>query len=135
MTEEQLIAECLKFEGSFVDYPYGDFVTVIKNAQGKGFALIGVANEKDVVSIKKHCDPNTPIEDGDINIILKCSPDLIEVFRNQYNAVVPGYYTNKNHWNTVILGKDVPDAEILKMIALSFDLVTAKKNKGRQADE
>ncbi len=131
MTKEQLIAECLKFEGSYVDYPYGDFVTVIKNVTGKSFALIGVANEKDVISIKKNCDPTAPIEDGDINIILKCSPDLIEVFRNQYNAVVPGYYSNKNHWNTIILGKDVPDEEILKMIALSFDLVNTKKSRGQ----
>jgi predicted DNA-binding protein (MmcQ/YjbR family) len=127
MTRDQWVTECLKFEDSFVDYPYGDFVTVVKNAKGKSFALIGVANEKDVVSIKKNCDPFAPIEGGDINIILKCSPDLIEPLRRQYKAVVPGYYTNKNHWNTVIAGKDVPDEAIIKMIALSFELVSGKK--------
>jgi predicted DNA-binding protein (MmcQ/YjbR family) len=127
MTWEQLIQECLKFEGSFIDYPYGDFVTVIKTAAGKSFALIGVANGKDVVSIKKNCDPDTPVEIGDITVILKCSPDLTEVFRRRYKAVVPGYYTNKNHWNTVIAGKDVSDEDIVKMIALSFELVSGKK--------
>ena len=107
---------------SFVDYPYGADVEVIKNKKGKSFALIG---DVDVASMKKSCGADAPIEDGDIFITLKCPPELIFPFREQYAGCLPGYYSNKNHWNTIILGKDVPDTEILKMLAMSHDLVLA----------
>lgn len=36
----------------------------------------------------------------------------------------PGYHQNKEHWNTVILDGTVPEKEIKRMIAESYDLVT-----------
>ena len=129
MTQKELIEECLKMPDSYLDFPYGDLVAVIKNKAGKSFALVGVANEKDVVNFKKNCDPNVPVKDGDVNIGLKCIPDLALALREKYRAVIPGYYTNKTHWNTVILGYDVPIEEVIEMIALSYDLVTPKAKK------
>jgi len=58
---------------------------------------------------------------------LKCPPALIFVLRDKYKAVLPGYYSNKMHWNTIIHGKDVSDEEIKKMIQMSYDLVTPQK--------
>ncbi len=46
-------------------------------------------------------------------------------------AVIPGYHQNKEHWNTVILDGSVPVNEIKRMIAESYDLVTAKERKSR----
>jgi len=130
ITKEQLIKDCLSLgEECVADYPYGAFADVLKNKIGKSYAVIGTLNDKDIKSIKKNCCPNAPISDGDINITLKCSPDLIPIFREQYLAVIPGYYSNKNHWNTVILNKDVPYEEIIKMVQLSYDLVTPKNKK------
>ena len=123
MTKDELMQECLKMSGSFVDYPFDATTAVIKNAKGKMFAFLDfVSPEK----IKKNCCQDAPVADGDLFINLKCSSDLIEVFRGRYKAVLPGYYSNKNHWNTVIVDKDVPTDELLKMIRLSFDLVGKK---------
>ena len=127
ITKDQLIQDCLRLPDSYVDHPYGAFADVIKNKAGKSFAVIGMLTDKDIKSILKNCDENAPLSVGDINITLKCSPELIHAFREKYAAVIPGYYSNKNHWNTVILNKDVPYDEILKMIQLSYDLVTKKK--------
>ena len=124
MTKEQLMENVLQMPDSFVDHPYGPAVDVAKTKAGKSFALIGVLTAADIKSIRKNCDANAPAEEGDIFITLKCSPGLISSLRKDYRAVIPGYYSNKNHWNTIILGGDVPTEEIEKMIQLSFDLVT-----------
>ena len=129
MTKEQLIKDCLQLPDSYLDHPYGVFADVIKNKAGKSFAVIGKLTNKDIASIKKNCDENAPIVEGDINITLKCPPELIHPLREQYSALIPGYYSNRNHWNTIILNKDVPYEEILKMLQLSYDLVTPKPKK------
>ena len=123
MTKDELIQECLKMPDSFVDYPFGPTTAVIKNNKGKMFAFLDYAEPE---KIKKNCDENAPVEDGDIFINLKCGAELIEIFRAQYKAVLPGYYSSKNHWNTIIVDKDVPLEELKKMIRLSFDLVSKK---------
>ena len=129
MTKDELIAECLKMPDSYVDYPYGPGVEVIKNKAGKSFANIGNFTQKEVISVKKNCDPNAPVEEGDLNITLKCPPKLIHPFREKYAALIPGYYSNKNHWNTIIIGKDVPCDEVREMIRESYNLVTPMKKK------
>ncbi|MCL2375646.1 MAG: MmcQ/YjbR family DNA-binding protein [Firmicutes bacterium] len=130
MTKDKLIQDCLAIGAdSFLDHPYGAFADVIKNKAGKSFAVIGILTDKDIKSIKKNCDENAPANEGDINITLKCLPELIRPLREQYKALIPGYYSNRNHWNTVILNKDVPYKEILKMVQLSCDLVTSKSKK------
>ena len=47
-----------------------------------------------------------------------CSSDLI-----------PGWHHNKDHWNTIILDGTVPDPEIRRMIAESYDLLTDSPSK------
>ena len=126
-TKDDIIAECLKMEGSFVDYPFTPTTAVIKTAKGKMFAFTDLAPAD---KIKKNCGADAPVEDGDIFLNLKCSPDLIEIFRAQYKSVLPGYYSSKAHWNTIIVGKDVPHEELIKMIRLSFELVNGKKKQG-----
>jgi O-6-methylguanine DNA methyltransferase len=38
--------------------------------------------------------------------------------------VTPGWHQNKEHWNTIILDGTVPEEDIRRMIAESYDLVT-----------
>ena len=109
MTKEQLIEECLKMPESWVDHPYGEFVDVIKNKAGKSFAFVGTLGSADKNFIKKNSDAGAPVEEGDINITLKCPPTMIYSLRDKYEVVVPSYYSNKDHWNTIILNKDVSD--------------------------
>jgi predicted DNA-binding protein (MmcQ/YjbR family) len=36
---------------------------------------------------------------------------------------------NKQHWNTVTLGGDVPDEELQRQIGASYDLIKPKERK------
>ena len=54
-------------------------------------------------------------------------PQWRDFWREAYAAVIPGYHQNKEHWNTVILDGSIPDEEIRRMIAESYDLICGKK--------
>ena len=62
--------------------------------------------------------------DGCLNLNVKVDPEWREFWRNAYAAVVPGYHQNKEHWNTIILDGSIPDEDVRRMIAESYDLVT-----------
>lgn len=68
-------------------------------------------------------------KDGFINLNLKVDPDWRDLWRRAYASVIPAYHQNKEHWNTVILDDSIPDEEIKKMIALSYELVTDSPTK------
>ena len=63
-------------------------------------------------------------KDGFININVKVDPQWRDMWRIIYSSVIPGWHQNKMHWNTVILDGSVPDEDIRRMIAESYDLVT-----------
>lgn len=64
---------------------------------------------------------------GYLCINIKVDPEWRDLWRNQYASVLPGYHQNKEHWNTVILDGTVPEQEIRRMIAESYDLVIGKQ--------
>ena len=67
--------------------------------------------------------------DGHICLNVKVDPQWRDLWRNAYAAVIPGYHQNKEHWNTVILDGTIPDADVKRMIAESYDLVTDSPTK------
>lgn len=67
--------------------------------------------------------------DGQICLNVKVDPEWRDFWRNAYAAVIPGYHQNKEHWNTVILDGTVPDTDVKRMIAESYDLVTDSPSK------
>ena len=67
--------------------------------------------------------------DGCLNLNVKVDPEWREFWRNAYAAVVPGYHQNKEHWNTIILDGSIPEKDIRRMIAESYDLVTDSPSK------
>ena len=67
--------------------------------------------------------------DGHICLNVKVDPEWRDFWRNAYAAVIPGYHQNKEHWNTVILDGTVPDTDVKRMIAESYDLVTDSPSK------
>jgi len=67
--------------------------------------------------------------EGYININVKVSPEWRDFWRSTYDAVIPGWHQNKEHWNTIILDGTVPPDDIKRMIAESYDLVTDSPTK------
>ena len=62
--------------------------------------------------------------EGYINLNVKADPQWRDFWRSTYASVIPGWHQNKDHWNTIILDGTVPEQEIQRMIAESYDLVT-----------
>ena len=62
--------------------------------------------------------------EGHINLNVKVDLEKAYFWRQIYKAVIPGYHQNKDHWNTIILDGSIPDEDIKRMIAESYDLVS-----------
>ncbi len=67
--------------------------------------------------------------DGYIHLNVKVNPEWRDFWRSTFASVVPAYHQNKEHWNTVILDGTIPDADVKRMIAESYDLVTDSPSK------
>lgn len=66
---------------------------------------------------------------GFINLNVKADSEWRDFWRQTYTAVIPGWHQNKEHWNTVILDGSIPDKDVRRMIAESYDLVTVSPTK------
>lgn len=112
MTAKEIHDYLLGFENAWLDFPFGEDVSVYKvgrDDDGKGamFALIS-ENSKP------------------LRLSLKCDPQLAEKLRENYETVLPGYHLNKKHWNTIICTGQVPDDELKSLIIHSYNLVSSK---------
>ena len=108
VTSEDLRQHCLNQVGAVEEFPFGPEAQVYK-VMGRMFALLPV--------------------DEPLRISLKCDPTLAEILRESYPAVQPGYYLNKQHWNTVTVDGSIPDEEILDMMDDSYNLVVKKLSR------
>lgn len=68
---------------------------------------------------------------GQIWVNVKVDPEWRDFWRAAYPSVLPGYHQNKEHWNSIILDGTIPDDEIRRMVAESYDLVVGKNRKRR----
>ncbi len=67
-------------------------------------------------------------------ITLKGLPEENEILREMYPDVIPGYYANKVHWNSIYLKTEqLSDPEIKKLILQSYKLVYHKLTKKAKA--
>lgn len=68
-------------------------------------------------------------------ITLKNLPPINESLREEYPEVIlPGYYANKTHWNSFLLGSELLTDEMLaQMITTSYQLVYQKLTKKQKA--
>jgi predicted DNA-binding protein (MmcQ/YjbR family) len=103
MKAEILAAYLLKYPQTSEEQPFGPDADVYKVA-GKIFAILAPDDTPPAISLK--CDPVIALE-----------------LRHEYKSVVPGYHLNKDHWNTVTLDGSIPDSELKKMIAHSYEQV------------
>ena len=72
----------------------------------------------------------------DAIITLKNLPEKNEELREIYvGIVIPGYYTNKNHWNSIKLtSEELTDDVIKQLIEVSYQLVYQKLTKKQKAE-
>lgn len=112
MNIELLREYCIRKKSVTEEFPFDNDTLVFKVA-GKMFAL---------TSLEKATSVN-----------LKGAPEQNIEWRQQYNAVKPGYHMSKQHWNTVVFNEDLSDSELLKMIDISYELVVKSLPKKVQA--
>lgn len=65
----------------------------------------------------------------EIYLTLKLEPLEGDLLRQQYADIIPGYYMNKVHWNSVKLDGDVPADVIRHMMEESYRLVAKSLTK------
>ena len=68
-------------------------------------------------------------KDGYVCLNVKTDPAWRDLWRKTYASVLPAYHQNKDHWNTIILDGSIPDKEIRRMIAESYDLISDSPSK------
>ena len=65
-------------------------------------------------------------------INLKLEPLEGELMRQQYPDIIPGYYSNKRHWNSVKADGEAPDELLKKLLDRSYALVLGGFSKQKQ---
>lgn len=56
-------------------------------------------------------------------ITLKLAPEKGDALRGLYEDILPGYYMNKVHWNSVKADGAVPEELLKEMLDESYDLI------------
>ena len=76
------------------------------------------------------------LDDGGrpVYITLKLKPEEGEFWRGQYGDVIPGYYMNKTHWNSINPDGQVPDDILRDMLDRSYALVLAWLSRKTQRE-
>lgn len=108
MTHKELEEYLLSFPDAWLDFPFGEDVSVYKvggKEKGKMFALIQ--------------EGSSPLR-----VSLKCDPQLAENLREKYESVLPGYHLSKKHWNTLLLTGQLSDDEVKDLARHSYLLVS-----------
>lgn len=67
-------------------------------------------------------------------ITLKLEPSEGDFLREQYEDIVPGYYMNKEHWNSIKPDGEVPDDLMKDLLDKSYELVLGSYSKKRQRE-
>jgi len=67
-------------------------------------------------------------------INLKLEPAEGEFLRLKYTDIIPGYYSNKIHWNSINPDGEVPDDLLKDMLDKSYQLVLGGFSKKRQRE-
>ncbi|MCA1015859.1 MULTISPECIES: MmcQ/YjbR family DNA-binding protein [Bacillus] len=113
MKKETLQAFCLSLQGATHDYQ-PEWQADRYHIGGKMFAMMG----------------------GDVDrkpvITLKCDPQRAEELREMHEGIIPGYYMNKTHWNSIYLDTDIPSSFVEELIEHSYQLVFHKLTKKAQ---
>ncbi|MBR5048025.1 MAG: methylated-DNA--[Eubacterium sp.] len=106
-TREEALAYGLTFPDTYQEAPFHDPNWQLVRVKGSRKAFLW-----------------TYERDGLINLNVKADPEWRDFWRQTYESVLPGWHQNKDHWNTILLDGSIPERDIRRMIAESYDLVT-----------
>ena len=67
-------------------------------------------------------------------ITLKLEPSEGEFWRQQYDDMIPGYYMNKLHWNSVKADGSVPDDILRDLLDKAYKIVLNSLSKKKQKE-
>lgn len=112
VTREEAVSYGLSFPDTYLEMPFHDanWQLIRYKENKKAFLWIYERN-------------------GYLNLNVKADPQWRDFWRMTYEAVLPGYHQNKEHWNTIILNGSIPEAEIRRMIGESYDLISYSPSK------
>ena len=71
---------------------------------------------------------------GIVYVTVKCEPDFNFMLRNTYDDIIPGYYMNKEHWNSIKVNGNVPDDVVKEMVDRGYNLILKAFSKKAQAE-
>lgn len=111
-TREEALEYGLSFQNTYKEAPFRDDNWQLVRVKGSKKAFLW-----------------TYERNGYINLNVKAAPEWRDFWRSAYQSVIAGWHQNKEHWNTIILDGTVPDEDIKRMIAESYDLVTDSPSK------
>lgn len=111
-SREEVLAYGLSFPMTYQDAPFHDPNWQLVRVKGSKKAFLW-----------------TYEKDGSLHLNVKADPEWRDIWRNTYPSVIPGYHQNKEHWNTIILDGTIPDEDVKRMIAESYDLVSDSPTK------
>ena len=112
MTREEALAYGMTFDNVYEEKPFRDPNWQLVRIKGSKKTFLWIYERE-----------------GHVNLNVKVNPEWIDFWRSAYESVTAGYHQNKEHWNTIILDGTIPEEEIKRMIAESYDLVTDSPTK------
>lgn len=111
-TREEALEYGLSLPGTYQDAPFRDDNWQLVRVKGSKKAFLWIYERE-----------------GKIDLNVKADPEWRDFWRSAYEAVIPGWHQNKEHWNTIILDGSIPEKDIRRMIKESYDLVTDSPSK------
>ena len=111
-TRQQAVDYGLTFKDTYMETPFRDTNWQLIRVKGSKKAFLWIYERN-----------------GFVNLNVKVDPQWRDFWRETYKSVIAGYHQNKEHWNTIILDGSIPDKDIKRMIAESYDLVSDSPTK------
>ena len=81
---------------------------------------------------KMYCAVCLDDDNAPVYITLKLPVEEGQLMRNLYDDVIPGYYMNKDHWNSIRADGSVPDDAVKSMMDMAYKTVLSSLSKKKQ---
>jgi O-6-methylguanine DNA methyltransferase len=105
-TREEALEYGLSFPNTYQEMPFHDSNWQLVRVKGSKKAFLWIYERNAM-----------------INLNVKVNPQWRDFWRATYSSVTPGWHQNKEHWNTIILDGTIPERDIKRMIAESYDII------------
>lgn len=64
---------------------------------------------------------------NEVYLNVKTEPNYSDLLRNTYDYIIPAYHMNKEHWNTIIVNRNVDKNLVYELIEQSYELTNNKR--------